>query len=171
MGEIKEVKKDDEVKAKFNSLVEALLQSLNPDGTLKGTALPIGSIIPWHKDFANTPALPDNFLECNGQVISDAESPYDGQTLPDLNGENRFLRGNSSSGGKGGESEVTLEIAEMPAHNHAMNTNLMDTYPGVGPYTVARDDNQPTTTGSKGGGNAHENKPPFFNTVWVMRIK
>lgn len=35
MGEIAEVFKDDIVKDKINSLVEALLISLNPDGTLK----------------------------------------------------------------------------------------------------------------------------------------
>jgi len=33
-----------------------------------------------------TPYLADAWLECNGQVVNDADSPYNGETLPDLNG-------------------------------------------------------------------------------------
>lgn len=47
--------------------------------------IPIGGIIPWHKSFANTPALPGQFAEMNGQTVSDSDSPYNGQTLPNWN--------------------------------------------------------------------------------------
>jgi len=33
-----------------------------------------------------TPYLSDGWAECNGQALSDADSPYNGFTLPDLNG-------------------------------------------------------------------------------------
>lgn len=77
--------------------------------------VPVGSIVAWHKSFANTPALPSNWLECNGQVVSDAGSPYNGQTLPDLNGGTRFLRGSSTSG--------TLQAGTVESHSHAMDHN------------------------------------------------
>jgi hypothetical protein len=62
-------------------------------------AAPIGSIVAWHKSFANTPSLPNGWVECNGQTLSDSESVYDGQVIPDLNGETRFIRGGATSGG------------------------------------------------------------------------
>jgi len=46
---------------------------------------PIGSIIALHKNMENTPALPDGWVECNGQLISDLASPYHGQNAPNLN--------------------------------------------------------------------------------------
>ena len=60
--------------------------------------VPVGTILPWHKSLTGTPDLPDGWVEVNGQTISDSDSVYDGVTLPDLNGEGRFLRGGGTSG-------------------------------------------------------------------------
>ena len=54
------------------------------------------------------PALIGTWAECNGQVLSDAGSPLNGVTLPDLNGAQRFLRGASASGGMGGSDTLNL---------------------------------------------------------------
>jgi hypothetical protein len=68
---------------------------------------PIGSVVAWLKNLGttHTPALPSDWVECNGQVLSDATSVYNGQTIPDLNGtgvgNHRFLRGQNTSGGTG----------------------------------------------------------------------
>jgi len=100
---------------------------------------PIGSILPFHKSFNNTPSLPENWVECNGQTINDSESPYDGQTVPDLNGEQRFIRGSKSSGGTGGRRS--------------------------------------TGDASRDGGiigslaDSGDNQPPYFDMVFIMRIK
>jgi hypothetical protein len=48
--------------------------------------VPIGGVIAWLKSFTNVPTLPDEYAELNGQVLSDAQSPFDGQTLPNLEG-------------------------------------------------------------------------------------
>ena len=61
--------------------------------------IPVAGITAWHKSLGGT--LSSRFVECNGQTISDSESPLDGQTVPDLNGDNRILKGNTSSGGTG----------------------------------------------------------------------
>ena len=68
---------------------------------LIGQAVPVGAILAWAKNLTGVPALPAGFAECDGSVISDGDSPMDGQTLPDLNGS-EFLRGNTTSGGTGG---------------------------------------------------------------------
>lgn len=45
--------------------------------------------------------LDDNYVECNGQTLSDSGSIFNGDIIPDLNGNNNFLRGNSTSGETG----------------------------------------------------------------------
>ena len=136
--------------------------------------VPIGAIFPWLKDYTNTPNLPEAWVECNGQTLSDGESVYDGQTIPDLNGNNRFLRGNSTSGGTGGESEHTLTENEMPIHNHSVSMN------NYGAVTYSSDDeavsndagsHYTTPTGNTGGDATHENKPPYYEVVFIIRIK
>ena len=57
--------------------------------------IPVAGITAWHKSLGGS--LPANFVECNGQTISDTSSPLDGQTIPNLN-DGDLLRGNTSSG-------------------------------------------------------------------------
>lgn len=82
-----------------------------------GLAMPVGSILGWHKSLAGTPALPDGWAECNGQTISDPASPYNGGALPNLNGRALFLRGGAISGNVQGD--------QLQAHAHAndLHTN------------------------------------------------
>jgi|SRR5579862_8370866 len=69
---------------------------------------PIGEVVYWLKHITGTPlTLPPNFLEANGQVITDPSSPLHGITLPDLNGAiypfNQFyLKPSTTSGNSGG---------------------------------------------------------------------
>jgi len=80
---------------------------------------PIGSVLAWVKSFPNTPALPSGWVECNGQVLDDAESVYNGETIPDLNVADRFLRGNATSGGTGGATTINIShFHTQPAHDH-----------------------------------------------------
>jgi len=73
--------------------------------------MPVGSIISIYIPFIDT--MPSYWQECDGSTISDSESPLDGTDVPDLNGDNRYLRGNTTSGGTGGTNAT---------HNHTMNT-------------------------------------------------
>jgi microcystin-dependent protein len=131
--------------------------------------VPIGSIIAWVKG-GSTPVLPDGWVECNGQVLSDAASVYNGQIITDLNSSNRFLRGNSTSGATGGEDAHALSVAELAAHTHTVPDGtgyLGNTYLSQTGVTAGAG----VTSGSAGSGTAHENKPPYFNVVWIIRIK
>jgi hypothetical protein len=46
--------------------------------TLAFGSVPIGVAVPYFKDTPGVPALPANFVECNGQVLNDPESPMNG---------------------------------------------------------------------------------------------
>jgi hypothetical protein len=106
---------------------------------------PIGSIMAWHKSLNGTPALSEGWVECNGQVINDTESHYNGETLPDLNNNNNFLRGNMVSGTTGGSE----------THNHGVRT------PVGGGFT---------SSGSRGT-DSGSSLPPYFDVVWIIKIK
>jgi hypothetical protein len=82
--------------------------------------MPVGSITAFTNHLTGTPSLPSNWIECDGSVIQDPKSPMNGQTLPDLNGGARFLRGSDISG--------TLQAADtvVPAHAHSMNNHTHD---------------------------------------------
>lgn len=109
---------------------------------------PIGSVQAWLKSFAGTPALPSGWVECNGQVLADAASVYNGATLPNLNVGNRFLRGNSTSGGTGGSE----------THAHGMDSSI----------TVDSGSTSPVMSGSTAEA---DGRPPYYDVVWIMRVK
>lgn len=107
---------------------------------------PIGSILAWAKSLTGVPSLPDGWLECDGSVISDSDSPMDGQTLPNLNGSSettkKFLRGATTSGGAGATA----------THTHGSA--------GAG-----------SGGGSTDAISSVSHIPPYYEVVFIMRIK
>lgn len=133
-------------------------------------SVPIGSIVPFHKDFDTSVSLPPEFKECDGTTINDADSPLDGQSVPDLQGQNRHIRANSTTGSTGGASAVSLSTNDLPSHNHSMEQSFGSDSPDAVEGSVdPSGDSIPTT--STGGDGSHNNEPPFFDTVMAMRIK
>jgi hypothetical protein len=142
---------------------------------------PIGSIIAWHKNFSGVPSLPDNYAECNGQVISDSESPLNGETLPDLNGDERFLRGGSLSG--------TLQADAFQGHRHLSPISANNGFFNVWGQTFGQAPKEPSTSNTEGDEyfwhssdpisdntngtprTADETRPKNMSIVWIMRIK
>ena len=119
----------------------------NPAASSSGV-VPVGAVVAWVKSFPNTPSLPENFVECNGQTITDPNSPFDGQTIPALNGNDDssslFLRGCTSSGGTGGTVE----------HSH-------------GTAGMLRGGSEAPITANS----VRNHIPPYYEVVWIMRIK
>ena len=79
--------------------------------------LPVGSIIAWvikpTKYTSELASLPDGWVRCNGDIIP-KPSIWAGKLTPDLNGEKRFLRGNSD------RYVLTLEEDQMQDHKHTL---------------------------------------------------
>ena len=120
--------------------------------------VPVGVILPWHKDLSGTPTLSDSWAELNGQTISDSESPYDGVTLPDLNNQARFIRGNNISGVEQGDT--------VKEHTH-------DTYdPGLDVTKVSGSDGSVTLSGLKTApfGDT-ETRPINISMIFIIKIK
>jgi hypothetical protein len=135
------------VRAQLAAL-KALIDALAAQLATLGTLVPIGAVIPWFKDTPGVPPLPANFVECNGQVLSDASSPLDGQTMPDINtGAQRFLRGGVNSGTVGGIDSFATALADNASIGTAQNFVTVDFSPGAQPF------------------------PPFITAVYVIRVK
>ncbi len=126
--------------------------------------VPIGSIVAWHKSFANTPPLPANFVECNGQVLSDPGSPYNGQTIPDLNATGRFIRGGASSGTLQPYATALPTTPFTHSHNAPVTSGS-----GGSPVGVVGSGGA-MITGGWAGGDA-ETRPINISMVWIMRVK
>ena len=157
-----------EVNTNFDDIVDEI-NGTTTTANILPQIVPVGSILPWLKSLGSTPALVDGWVECNGQTISDAESIYDGVTIPDLNTTNNFLRGNSTS---------SLEDAGGTAtHNHGGFTSI-----------TGRGDRKGTSSGVDSNSGLEEaggstirattqiistvnNEPPYTNVVYIMRIK
>lgn len=146
-----------------------------PEQAAPPAAIPAGALM----SFAGS-ATPDGWLLCDGREVSRTAHAAlfiaigtrwgagDGTTtfnLPDYAG--RFVLG--AGGGyalatQGGAATHTLTVDEMPTHRHGMATGRyggQNDEPGAKePFTGALDD-APTATGDAGGGQAHNNMPPY----------
>jgi hypothetical protein len=165
--------------------------SFSSGGINSNGICPIGGIIAWAKTLTGVPNLPFGYVQCDGQTLSDSNSLLNGQVITDLNGNNYFLRGNSTSGGTGGASSVTLTGAQTglsvhshnisdPTHNHAYThgdtlTRLSGATStgGIGTQTTGSNTTGVTigNTGAVDAISAHENQPAYYDVVWIMRVK
>lgn len=109
--------------------------------------VPIAGIIAWAKSITGAGTLDANFVECNGQVLADITSPLNGQTMPDLNGATtkRFLRGSSTSGTTGGTETHSHDVGAVAGHITEVLANWKTTI--------------------------ESNLPPYYEVVWVIRVK
>ena len=140
-----------------------------------GDLTPVGCVMSWLKSYTNTPALSEKWVECNGQTLVDAESVYNGQVIPNLNGAGattkRFLRGSETSGTTGGEDTHTLTWNEMPSHAHNCAGKLST---GTGQLFGANNNagsNASKATDSQGGNLPHNILPSYYEVVWILKVK
>jgi len=143
------------------------------NGNLNSMQFPRGMIMMW---FGTTADIPEGWAVCDGT-----------QGTPDLRG--RFLVGanpannksasftayeakaTTDSTGASGQEKVTLTEAQIPPHTHTYNMQTWgggDQETGGGGNVGANRLTQ--NTGTKGGGQAHENRPPFYAMVFIMKL-
>jgi len=137
-------------------------------GSLSSTDIvPIGTILAWHKSLTGVPALPTGWVECNGQVLNDSSSPLNGQTLPNLNGDKRFLRGGQTSG--------VIQGMMLEDHVHYTTVNYYAGYYAGGAWGLNRPAgngfNVALSSGGATGSVGTETRPLNMSVVWIMRVR
>ena len=159
---------------------------VGPDGApLSRAPLPsepfIGEISIFGFNFA-----PRGWSTCDGQLLAISSNQAlfsllgttyggDGRTtfgLPDLRGRLPMHFGsgpgltNRPIGQRGGAEQVTLTVGTMPSHNHTLELATTDgpppdTYVVVPNYSSTANATLDEELGMTGGGQAHDNMPPF----------
>ena len=120
------------------------------------SGIPSGGIIMWSGSIAS---IPSGWALCNGD-----------NNTPDL--RDRFIVGAGSSYGvdeTGGTASHTLTIAEMPNHNHSYTRFHSTGDSGEGHGSDHCKSIRSLTTDDQGGGQPHENRPPFYALAFIMR--
>jgi hypothetical protein len=145
------------------------------DGTIRAADgfgyVPVGTILAWHRDFTGTAlTLPPGWVECNGQEVTDLDSPFNGLTLPQLNGDARFLRGGAVSG------TIQADSITNHQHNYTRAANCNERWNGGNSsYECSPTTLQTTATAITASGAQttieSETRPVNMSVVWVMRIK
>jgi hypothetical protein len=137
--------------------LQSAITSLNATVVALANIVPVGTMLHWCKNsFGVALVLPENFMECNGQVVNDPESPLNGETLPNPNGAGQFLRGAALSGDSGGSATHTHDI-EVGSGFDGVNVDTGGSGQAL--------QNNPTTT------SAASSLPPYYEVVLVMRVK
>jgi microcystin-dependent protein len=155
----------------------------------------LGSIILFAGNFA-----PRGWAFCNGQILSISQNTAlfsllgttyggNGQTtfaLPDLRGcvALHFGQGpglsNYSLGQTGGAEVVTLDVSQMPPHAHsqpASNGQQTTNRPNNavpargGSYTGAGDGSTLDPVSPAGGGQPHDNRPPYLALNYIIALE
>ncbi len=135
------------------------------DSTLN--ALPTGAIIMW-----SGATLPEGWAYCDGL-----------EGRPNLMG--KFIAGYNPSdpdyatiGQTGGSAQVTLTIDQMPEHRHDLYYRDAKWGDNANNRPAPNNDNntsgepwaQNITTGPSGGGQPHENRPPYYVLAYIIKL-
>ena len=123
-----------------------------------------GMIIMWNNTVAT---IPTGFVLCDGS-----------NGTPDLRG--RFVVGHHPSNNDydindtGGSESVTLTVNQMPSHKHDTSVDNTKLFPSSGQTSInfGGAGGYPATTftmSNTGGGQSHENRPPFYALCYIMK--
>jgi microcystin-dependent protein len=114
-------------------------------------------------DGSTTFALPD----LRGRVVAGVDNM--GGTAASLLTSTTITGGADAVGEVGGSQTHTLVTAEMPAHTHSEVTGFYGTPTASGGSFLTATSNASATTGSTGGGGAHNNVQPTIVLNYIIK--
>ena len=153
---------------------------LRPFTLAGGASIPVGAVIDWWRPNSGFP-VPDGYMICDGSVVDDAQSPFNGEKLPELRG--RYVRGAGSTSviGKTGGSDRHKHTVSGSTESKVVTmdwsgSNMWVGIPGLPPWEVANKTHQHKTDAhSHGSGmlkvSTRSHEPPYVQLLKIMRIR
>lgn len=168
------------IRAKTGS-IDTLLPSEMASAIASISTVPVGSIMLWAGI-----DIPQNWILCDGEKYKVEDYPElyaaigdtygSGPTgffkIPDL--ARRFPLGwwySDTLGEKGGEEEVTLTVNQIPPHNHSLAIESGSSPKWGAKVQAGNTGNDNYAIGSAGGGQAHNNMPPYLRIKFIIKVR
>jgi microcystin-dependent protein len=141
-------------------------------------SIPTGVIVMW-----SGTTIPSGWALCDGTnstpdlrnrfIVGANDASKTGittQTGPGFNATTGVIDDTYEPGDIGGETSHQLTVAELAAHTHTEQYNVNSS--GLDQAGSGSGDNDNTSTrnsGSTGGNNYHENRPPYYALAFIMK--
>lgn len=165
--------------------------NVNIQGANFNGSIPVGGIIMW-----SGVSVPANWALCNGATVNGIPTPDLRNRF--IVGASYNPSESYSIGDTGGSSTVTLSMTQIPSHSHGGETsndfpehthninNLLRRVPsspsqtsvlayseigGAAAVTGGANTRHRHLISSEGGGQAHENRPPYYALAFIMRVQ
>jgi hypothetical protein len=137
---------------------------IDDSGNLSSLQVPKGTIIMWYAPDGEK--IPDGWSECKGQ--SKTVPDFRGRMPVGLNPTRNKAEGRSERnvvGETGGVESVSLTMSQMTKHTHSYtvggNKKVLDSSAWRNHNVKAQNEERTFNMGSVGGGEAHNNMPPY----------
>ena len=166
---------------KSNTYTKEEVDDMFDNPTITGDTLPVGSVVEW-----TGTQTPQNWLLCDGREVS--RTTYselfaaigtvwgagDGSTsfnIPDY--RDKFVLGAGRDvdlAETGGEKTHKLTVNEIPPHSHRYSEPVSTQSVTTGNYAI-KNWIEHAQTGSTGGGQPHNNMPPYVGSYYIIKAK
>jgi len=149
---------------------------MNKKETTSTTSLPAGSIMMWS---GTTTDIPTGWAICDGtQGTPDLRGRFIVGVNPADNKNTSFATYEAKSIKDGNEEsgleKVTLTIPQIPAHSHDLTSPNAFVTLGGGTNSAAFGNDQAfgsvANTNNTGQDQPHENRPPFYTMIFIMKL-
>lgn len=139
--------------------IEKLKSGIKDDIANIKDAMPIGSIIMFN---GKSTEIPEGWAICDGK-----------NGTPNL--IDRFILGSATSGGMGGNKEITLTVDQLPPHSHKIAKGWYGRSDNASDRNVIRwddvpDKNAQAYTQNTGGGQPIYIMPPYYQLIYIMKV-